>query len=175
MALRIRSVSVGGLAACLMLPILLCGAGPAKSQLLTHAVPGERPAAEIMKSKDFVVFVSVPNVPPSQKSKIEEHMLAIQKQTKNQSLKYYMIQNKLIAINVNENKILNKIKNISSSLLSSLDNINNGVKEPHRFELKQFSVELAVNGSGKVGFLGTGAEVGGSASFRLVFVKRNTR
>ena len=37
--------------------------------------------------------------------------------------------------------------------------------------LKEFSVAVALNAKGKVGFLGTGAEAGASATFSLKFVR----
>ena len=55
---------------------------------------------------------------------------------------------------------------LANSLVEALPPVEHG---NGKFTLKTFEVELGIDGKGHVGFLGTGTEVGGHATFKLVF------
>jgi hypothetical protein len=65
---------------------------------------------------------------------------------------------------------LDELQNNLQDFISSLQNILPAADKPiSGLGLKGVSVAVGINGKGKVGFLGTGAEVGGNATLTLTF------
>jgi hypothetical protein len=60
-------------------------------------------------------------------------------------------------------------KNLDDFVASLQDILPTAEKSAGGIKLKSVSVAVGVNGKGQVGFLGTGAEVGGSATLTLNF------
>lgn len=66
------------------------------------------------------------------------------------------------------------ITTLKGNLQGFLDSLNEIIPEAKGntgFELREFTVQVGIDASGKVGFLGTGAEVGANASLSLKFQK----
>jgi hypothetical protein len=60
-------------------------------------------------------------------------------------------------------------KNLSEFIAALHEILPASEKAASGLSLKTVSVAVGINGKGKVGFLGTGAEVGGSATLTLTF------
>jgi hypothetical protein len=60
-------------------------------------------------------------------------------------------------------------KNLDAFMLALKDMLPSVDSAGSGFGLKSLSVAVGINGKGQVGFLGTGAEVGGDASLTLTF------
>jgi hypothetical protein len=60
-------------------------------------------------------------------------------------------------------------KNLEDFMVSLQDILAAADKPAAKMGLKSVSVAVGINGKGQVGFLGTGVEVGGSATLTLTF------
>jgi hypothetical protein len=64
------------------------------------------------------------------------------------------------------------VKKNLEEFLASLDQILPGAAEKKQgFGVDTFQVAVSINGKGQIGFLGTGGELGGSATLTLTFKK----
>ena len=73
-------------------------------------------------------------------------------------------EKRMVALPVNELR-----KNFEDFMASLRDILPAADKPAAGMGLKTVSVALGINGKGQVGFLGTGVEVGGSATLTLTF------
>jgi hypothetical protein len=62
-------------------------------------------------------------------------------------------------------------KNLDDFMASLQEILPAAEKPASGMSLKSVSVAVGINGKGQVGFLGTGAEVGGSATLTLTFAR----
>lgn len=66
-----------------------------------------------------------------------------------------------------------RVEDLRSSMAELLDNLADIVpaepEKPGGIKLKTVTVAVGISGKGQVGLLGTGVEVGGSATFTLTF------